>query len=273
MFTKPPISRLQDNPQESQEKKCPQGYKSLYCYRCGDRLIIPIRCNKRTCVKCAFKRMKKVINQVWEVIQHWVWVCHIVLTIERVESVDEGVKILKEGFSRLKRQVGWKRRINSAIGAIELKKKEDGWHVHLHLIALCRWIPQAELAEMWKRATKGKGYIVFVKRAGHKWGLVQEVLKYVFKVSLYRDERVKEEIEEKLKNKKLIVFDRFPRGISSLDYTEMFEHVRCRCGGEYVWVPGLSRVITVEEYEKMQELDRGGGGISLLSPSSPGNIF
>lgn len=226
---------------------CTEKYAVLYCTKCGERFLHPIRCNTRTCPKCAKIRAKRYYEVIYEVVKNWQWCVHIVLTYERVQDIGEGVRAVKQAFSKLKRYVGWKRVVNSAIGFIETKPKPDGWHVHIHVLAECRWLEVTKLAEMWKKATKGKGYIVHITRAGYRKGAVNEVVKYVLKVSWMNEEH-KREFEEALKNVKLVVRDRFDASL--LDNTEMFEHLKCpKCKGDIEWVPGLSRIVSREEVE------------------------
>lgn len=227
----------------------------LYCSHCGARYLVHLGCGKRTCSHCAYKRYKRIEEQVLKIVENFRYPAHIVLTLERVQDLGEGVRFIKKSFTRLKRYKKWRSTVKCAFGTIETKPKPDGWHVHIHLIADCIWLDVEELSRMWEQATKGRGKIVYITRAGNSKGLVKEVLKYIFKVALMNEEH-KREFEEVLRNVKLVVRDRF----SLLDFTEISEHLpaplKCqRCGGDVEWLEGVSRI--VPRYEIFPQIFSG----------------
>jgi hypothetical protein len=65
-----------------------------------------------------------------------------------------------------------------------------GWHSHLHVIADADFIPQGELAELWFRATFGRGLIVDIRAA--RKGSERELLKYATKAATLPEERIVE---------------------------------------------------------------------------------
>ena len=77
-------------------------------------------------------------------------------------------------------------KIFAAVGSYEFTNKGNGWHPHVHIIALCEIPPdQFTLSQEWKRAT-GDSFIVDVRPIGNPDDPVKgfsEVFKYALKFS------------------------------------------------------------------------------------------
>jgi hypothetical protein len=108
---------------------------------------------------------------------------YAVLAERNSESVVEGMKLLWESWSRLRRSVRWKRKVKGCIVALEVtyNREEDTWHPHLNVLMEGEYFPFEELRQAWSEATEHRGQTAFIRAADA--GTVSELIKYVTKVS------------------------------------------------------------------------------------------
>lgn len=87
-----------------------------------------------------------------------------------LKSVDEPLKKtitrLVSSFNRLRRCAVWKQQAGRGFYAVEVTRNAVTklWHVHLHSIVDCAYIPQAWIADQWQRIT-GDSRIVHIRKA------------------------------------------------------------------------------------------------------------
>lgn len=107
---------------------------------------------------------------------------HVVLTLKNTPTLSrDHVQHLKESFARLRRTKfarGWR----GGFYSIEVTNEGRGWHLHLHALVDCPFIPADRLAIEWDKANRGLGHIVRVKDCRDR-AYLQEVTKYAVKGS------------------------------------------------------------------------------------------
>lgn len=142
-------------------------YRTFFCSQCGHAHKSPIFCGDRFCPVCsrprAFRarsRLKQIIGLV-HLPKGYSFV-HIVLTIPSVAHPDNGHSTLLSSFRRLRQRSFWKRRVLGGACCIEVTGRPDNWHVHLHAIAVARWLPFALLRSAWSKVSPGS--IVFLAK-------------------------------------------------------------------------------------------------------------
>lgn len=165
-------------------------------HTCKKHLLCPF-CARRRAGKAVAKNEPK-LNQVLADNKRLKPVM-ITLTVKNGPDLAERQAHLEKAFKRLLKRRreyfsrGWGttefRKIQGAIYSQELTNRGEGWHPHMHMIALVdRWIDQEALSEEWRSVT-GDSFIVDVRRIkAHKShgtlditsGLL-EVLKYAVK--------------------------------------------------------------------------------------------
>jgi hypothetical protein len=127
----------------------------------------------------------------------------ITLTVKNGENFPERLAHLKASWSRMQDarrkgksvsgrhgKIEWNK-VHGSIRAIEVTKKEKGWHPHIHCFALLEdYVSPNHLSAEWERFT-GDSFIVDVRKCsnGVQSGLI-ETLKYVSKIADLTPEQV-----------------------------------------------------------------------------------
>jgi len=102
-------------------------------------------------------------------------------------------------WGKLRRSVQWRAwqgegggiaRVEATWNAGDVDGKPRGWHFHLHVLAQLAYVPQAELAALWAKVTKGDGIIVDIRMA--RGDVAGELLKYVVKAATLPDAQLVE---------------------------------------------------------------------------------
>lgn len=109
--------------------------------------------------------------------------------MERFNHLVKSVQVLTRARSRARsgsRDKTEFSKLEAAVGSYEFTNKGNGWHPHVHIVALCENEPDQELlSQEWKKATKDS-YIVDVRPIGTPENPVKgfvEVFKYALKFS------------------------------------------------------------------------------------------
>ncbi len=166
---------------------------------CGCKFIkVPKRCNYIICSTCGkirsnrfYKKFiglvktKRIARSIYDVGLRF-----LTLTIKNVKDVVEGVDKLYDSFKRLRRRDYWKDRVLGGIGAIDIKKAEDGlWNIHIHAIIFSRYLDMkshkkkggdSKLVQEWRKSTGGDS-ILDIKRVKSHEGALYYTLKYLAK--------------------------------------------------------------------------------------------
>jgi len=158
------------------------GTCKVECNQCGDRM----------CPTCSRLRQQTIRTQLAAAVEGKT-VSMITLTLKhRQEKLCDTIKRLTDGFRELRRTVLWKNCVSGGAGVMEIKRnhKTRMWHVHYHLIAEHKFIPQWQLSMAWMTAT-GDSQIVDIRRIKDARTGVNYVTKYLTKgieMSTYDDQ-------------------------------------------------------------------------------------
>lgn len=182
------------------KRECPNStsYVIYKCQNCGKYLKVKVQCKKRTCEVCCKIRQDKLVEKYSPILKEIRWGVHMVLTGKHFEDLKEGIKWIRKKFKYLRLKYYpflW------GIYAIEAKPKPDGWYVHLHILANCRWISQKKISERWKQLTDCE--VAFIRRVEPNMKALREVIKYVTEV-WELEEWEKQLVEDEIKNVRLI---------------------------------------------------------------------
>jgi len=148
-----------------------------------DRLRVSANyCHDRWCTPCARTKARIVAGnlrgQIGDRPHRF-----ITLTLRaNDESLQQRLNTLYASFRRLRRSPLWKRCVAGGAAFCEpcWSQRSQAWHVHLHIIADGRFIPQKELSDAWLVAT-GDSYIVDVRLIHNGDKAVEYVTKYACK--------------------------------------------------------------------------------------------
>jgi hypothetical protein len=102
----------------------------------------------------------------------------ITLTIPNQPKIDDGVKFLLSCFKKLRRKRWWLNYVEGGAFTVEVTPGANGWHCHIHVIAVSRYIPVKSLSKKWQSVSGGK--IVWITNLPIKV-VVNYVAKYITK--------------------------------------------------------------------------------------------
>ncbi len=150
------------------------------CTHCGQSWWVTTKCRQRVCPICAWKVAQDravVIEGFLKDLKHPKFVT---LTMPRwLEDGRSGIKFIREAFMRL-RKSGSIPELVGGCYSVELVPKDGGWHIHMHLIIDCAFVPQKRLIAAWGKALGVHAPTVDVRDA-EKGSAAKYVAKYVTK--------------------------------------------------------------------------------------------
>jgi hypothetical protein len=83
----------------------------------------------------------------------------------RSPDLKQGITRIRAALSRWRRLNAIRDRLKGGVYQIECNPKGDGWHVHLHILADCTYLPKSMLWRTWARALGQKTASVDVTSA------------------------------------------------------------------------------------------------------------
>ena len=146
----------------------------------------------------------------------------------------EGRELLLASWHRLRRSVGWKRKVKGCIVAegVTYNAKDKTWHPHLNILIEGEFFPVEELRLSWFKASEGRGEVVWITKADA--GTVFELIKYVAKVTdLLERPEVLDEFLTAIKGRRLLRTYGVCRNIPISDEDDPQETEQCPdCGSK-----------------------------------------
>lgn len=139
---------------------------------CGDRFCVP-------CCRARSNRARRKLHKLCS--GHSPLFLTFTLRASSAPLSDLISKLI-ESFAKLRRHKLWSERVTAGAYVIEVKRGtgSGAWHPHIHVLALGRFMPQAELSDAWKEASGGS-FIVDVQRVSADDRAVGYVGKYIAK--------------------------------------------------------------------------------------------
>lgn len=140
-------------------------------------------CSIRICPHCAHRRSEILAHRIQEFVVGKTGLRYAVLAERNSESLEEGIASLWKAWTRLRRFVGWKRKVKGAIVALEVtyNREQGTWHPHLNVLMEGEYFPFLELQQLWALATHERGRTSYIRAANE--GTVFELIKYTLKVA------------------------------------------------------------------------------------------
>lgn len=166
------------------------------------------RCKDRFCEPCARERARHIASCVGEFAKGRE-LRLITLTLRKSDRTLSGdVDFLYQSFVRLRRRKLWSRGQRGGVYFVEIKRRrnDDGWHVHLHVLADGTYISKQKLSEAWHTITGGS-FIVDVRYCHSGDDAARYVAKYAGKGvhgDCYRDSDMLLEAILALKGRRLV---------------------------------------------------------------------
>lgn len=161
-------------------RECSETEHLTGCTHCGEAWWVTTKCRQRVCPICSYKVSKDRAKLIQLFINRLKYPKFVTLTMPRwTGDPREGIKELRSAFLRLRKNGGIKE-LKGGCYSIELVPKDDGWHIHMHLILDAPFIPHAKLIVEWGKALRVPRPSVDVRNAD-KGSAAHYVAKYVTK--------------------------------------------------------------------------------------------
>lgn len=112
---------------------------ALSCTNCGYRKIVQTSCDRRWCPVCAWRIASARCDKYRTAASHFAWPLFVTLTVSNTIDVD-GLKILKDHWTRFRRRKLIREKVRSGIVGFEVTNIGQGWHPHIHALLDCRWL-------------------------------------------------------------------------------------------------------------------------------------
>ncbi len=170
---------------------CGHWFKQWRCDACGERdWSMKHWCNVKLCPWCSRARVARLYGRYGDALQAITRPRMITLT---VRNIPEGE--LRYNLRRFSKCLSrfWEKFLKAkscgACVATEVTYNRDTrtWHPHAHLVYDGDFIAQAELANAWRKASEGWGYVVDIRELRGNWA--RELLKYVGKSAEFADRK------------------------------------------------------------------------------------
>ena len=181
-------------------------FVTIHCVDCSKEFVVFQGCSDKTCPTCQKKRSWRNGGVVFAILQtlgllnRSYRLKFVTLTIKNVSDVSMGYAKLRRCFGVLMRRAVWYKssygrgdklkgwNVRGGCGNFETTNRMlgKGYHVHLHLLLECDFIPQKELSDLWLKIT-GDSKVVDVRVCSGTKDAIAEVTKYNVKPAVVVD--------------------------------------------------------------------------------------
>lgn len=178
-------------------------YLRIVCCRCGEMFDIPEYCGNRFCEVCCLGRRRRAWRRLTDLTRsvkllNGHALKHLTLTIRNQPDCRQMCDDILLAFRRLRQRTFWKRYVDGGVFVIEITGHPGNWHVHLHIILACAYVPWTPLRKEWERVSGGLGvYLQKIPRTE----IVNYLTKYISKTQL--PPPLQMEASRALKNRRL----------------------------------------------------------------------
>lgn len=154
----------------------------------------------------------------------------ITLTIKRNgQSIGEMLDRIQKSFKKLRNRKIWLKGIPTGFFVASYEFGEDADNVHVHIVALSKFIDAFDLSKAWKEIT-GDSFIVDIRAVTSFDNVVLEVCKYIMKDNDPTTTEDLAKFRDANKHRRYLVMGRRP---PELDTLAISEHPVCaRCSGK-----------------------------------------
>jgi ribosomal protein S27AE len=163
--------------------RCHRSFRHWRCENNHNWAEAENSCSVRVCPHCAYRRTMVLAGRMERFTLGKDGLRYAVLAERNTGDLREGVKLLWESWTRLRRSVRWKKYVKGCVVALEVTYNADGgtWHPHLNVLMEGQFFPFEELNQAWIEATQHRGRTSFIRAADE--GTIRELIKYVTKIA------------------------------------------------------------------------------------------
>lgn len=130
--------------------KCAETELLLICMNCAARKYVVYHCQSRICPVCSWSISRDRAHYADALLRQMKYPKFLTLTMPTwTGDPREGIKYLRQCFTKLREQKVWKP-VVGGVYQIELKPKEEGWHIHVHILMDAPYLPKQKIFTAWK---------------------------------------------------------------------------------------------------------------------------
>lgn len=158
-------------------------FTTIICTHCGHEFCVPVYCGNRFCSTCSRPRLARVRRRIDYLVKNTERkpaydFRHLTLTIRSQRDLPGMLRSISRSFRRLRQTGLWKRHVSGGAFVLEVTRKDDYFHAHIHCVIYSRFIDWHKLLPLWVKCSTGRGvYITLIPQ--HK--IVGYLTKYLSK--------------------------------------------------------------------------------------------
>jgi len=123
------------------------------CSNCGHAWWVPYRCRTRVCPLCSYKVMLERSQLMLALCRGMDHPKLLTLTMPTwTDDPKQGIRFLRASFARLRRTALLRKVVGGAY-QIELIPKQNGWHIHIHVLMDAPYLPYQLIYSAWQKIT------------------------------------------------------------------------------------------------------------------------
>ena len=135
-------------------RDCQEVNRQCICIHCATVFYIQDRCRSRVCPLCSYGESKKRGDWIEAMCRGMKFPKMLTLTMPRwTKDPAEGIKRLRTCWNLLRGEKCMDK-VRGGVYQIELKPKDNGWHVHMHAILDCPFLPYQHVFSAWRQILK-----------------------------------------------------------------------------------------------------------------------
>lgn len=164
-------------------------FMTICCTHCGHKIDVPVYCGNRFCTVCGVARRMRVRNRLTFLAENVetprdMSMKFLTLTIPSQSDVYDMTRYILKSFRKLRQRSFWKEHVDGGAFVLEIKGRPGYWHVHIHIVLMCRFMPFEYLLKQWLSCSKGRG--VWIEKIPTD-AIVRYLSKYLTKPSVPDD--------------------------------------------------------------------------------------
>ena len=130
---------------------CQEVTRQCICTDCLHVFYIQDRCRQRVCPLCSYTASRERGDWIERMCHHMKFPKMLTLTMPRWTAVPgDGIDYIRACWNQLRASKVFDK-VRGGVYQIELKPKENGWHIHIHAILDCPFLPYQHIFNAWRR--------------------------------------------------------------------------------------------------------------------------
>lgn len=132
-------------------RDCQETESLVCCTHCGASWWIVTKCRQRVCPLCSFEQSKERAHYLKAMTGHMQHPKLLTLTQPLVRTdPKEAIHFIRHSFAKLRKTKLFQPVVGGAYN-IEVKPKEEGYHVHMHVLMDAPFLPYQRIFSAWKK--------------------------------------------------------------------------------------------------------------------------